>query len=101
MGGHNILEPAAAGAPIVVGPHLENFAEIAAVFQEGQAIVSVRDAAALAEALARLLEDREGARALAARARVVIEAHRGATRRTLDLLGPILGAAGGPEGTTL
>jgi 3-deoxy-D-manno-octulosonic-acid transferase len=90
VGGHNILEPAAAGAPIVVGPHLENFAEIAAAFREGRAMVSVRDARALPGALARLLEDREGARALAARARAVLEAHRGATRRTLDLLAPIL-----------
>ena len=99
VGGHNILEPAAAGAPIVVGPHLENFAEMAAAFREGLAMVSVPDAAALPGALARLLEDGQGARALAARARGVLEAHRGATRRTLDLLAPILDAVGGPPGT--
>lgn len=95
VGGHNILEPAAAGAPIVVGPHLENFAEIADAFREGEAMVSVEDAGGLPAALARLFADPARARALATRARAVLAAHRGATSRTLDLLAPILGTAPG------
>lgn len=100
VGGHNILEPAAAGVPIVVGPHLDNFAEIAAGFREAEALVTVPAPSALGAALAGLLEDPAGARALAARAQALVAAHRGATRRTLEFLGPILepgaGAGAGP-----
>jgi 3-deoxy-D-manno-octulosonic-acid transferase len=90
VGGHNILEPAAAGVPIVVGPHLGNFVEIAAAFAEAGAMVTVPHAGGLGEAVRELLEDPDRGRELAARARGVVETHRGATRRTLDLLAPIL-----------
>ncbi len=95
VGGHNILEPAAVGVPILVGPHLQNFAEIAAAFQEAGAMITVRDAEELATATRDILDDPDRGRDLAARANAVLAAHRGATRRTLDLLRLILGTAGG------
>jgi 3-deoxy-D-manno-octulosonic-acid transferase len=90
VGGHNILEPAAAGVPIVVGPHLQNFAEIAATFRAAGAMVTVGGAAELAVAAREMLDDPDRGRDLAARARAVLAAHRGATRRTLDLVAPML-----------
>jgi 3-deoxy-D-manno-octulosonic-acid transferase len=77
-GGHNILEPAAFGKPVVIGPHMENFPEIAAEFRRERAVVETAD---LAGAVGRLLDDPgdcgvKGAR-LAAR-------NRGATTAALD-----------------
>ena len=100
VGGHNILEAAAAGAPIIVGPHLQNFAEIASAFQEAGAMLMVQDASELAAAARKILDDPDRRRDLAARAQGVLAAHRGATRRTLDILAPMMGEGGraGEEG---
>jgi len=78
-GGHNILEPGLAAKPIVVGPHLENFAEIADDFRAAGALVEVRDAAGLAAAVGELLADRERARSLGSRAYACAQARQGAT----------------------
>ncbi|MBN2432354.1 MAG: glycosyltransferase [Acidobacteria bacterium] len=83
-GGHNILEPAAAGKPIVVGPSMENFRTILAQFQQEDAIVQVPDSAGLAAALAELLRDRTLAREMGERAQATITRRRGATRRTIN-----------------
>ncbi len=64
-GGHNILEPAFSGRPMVVGPHLENFQDIADDFLTNSALVSIKDGSELAPALAAAIEDRGlGQRAL-------------------------------------
>jgi hypothetical protein len=55
-GGHNILEPAFFGKPIIVGPHMENFAEIASEFAAAGALVSSPDAASLGQAVRRVIE---------------------------------------------
>jgi len=82
-GGHNILEPAAAGKPILVGPSMENFRAILAQFQQQNAIIQVNDPDGLAAALTDLLQDRNRAREMGRRARETISRHRGATRRTI------------------
>lgn len=56
-GGHNVLEPAIQGKPIVVGPHMENFAAIAADFRARGAWVEIDHGGELAEAVRRLLDD--------------------------------------------
>ena len=56
-GGHNILEPAVFGKPIVFGPYMHNFAEIARTFLENGAAVQVRTARELEPALIELLGD--------------------------------------------
>ncbi len=56
-GGHNVLEPAVCGRPIVVGPHMENFAEIAETFREHDAWLEIESPAGLAPAVDRLLRD--------------------------------------------
>jgi tetraacyldisaccharide 4'-kinase len=82
-GGHNLLEPAFFGVPIVVGPHLENFAGIADAFASRSAMVQVPSAARLEAALTDLLRNEEKRRVLGARAREAADSERGATDRTL------------------
>jgi 3-deoxy-D-manno-octulosonic-acid transferase len=95
-GGHNILEPAAAGTAILTGHHTFNFAAIMRAFTEAGAVLQLPALteevapAALAQALAELLRDEERRRALSARAFEVLERNRGATERTIKLLTPIL-----------
>lgn len=56
-GGHNVLEPAACANPIVVGPHMENFADIASAFRDEHAWIQIPDGSALPEAVDSLLRD--------------------------------------------
>ena len=78
-GGHNILEPALAARPIVAGPHMENFAEIAADFRAAGALVEVHDTASLAAAVTDILEDPARAADLGANAASCARARQGAT----------------------
>ncbi|MGA2737862.1 MAG: tetraacyldisaccharide 4'-kinase [Bryobacteraceae bacterium] len=78
-GGHNILEPALAARPIVAGPHMENFAEIAADFQAAGALVEVHDAGTLAVAVLDILENPAHAADLGAKAESCARARQGAT----------------------
>jgi 3-deoxy-D-manno-octulosonic-acid transferase len=89
-GGHNVLEPAAAGRAIVVGPHMANFQEIADAFAAAGAFVQVRDAEELARATAELMADAARRDALGEKARALVAANRGAVERTLDALAPLL-----------
>jgi len=90
QGGHNILEPAVHGKPIVFGPHMENFAEISATFLQNQAAIQVPDAASLIDVVARLMSDPVERARLGAAARALVEANRGAKDRTLTALAEIL-----------
>ncbi len=78
-GGHNVLEPALAGRPVVVGPAMQNFRAITEELLRKQALVQVKGADELPAALAGLLADRERAAAIGERGRQVAEAQRGAT----------------------
>ncbi|HVW06375.1 MAG TPA: 3-deoxy-D-manno-octulosonic acid transferase [Vicinamibacterales bacterium] len=90
QGGHNILEPAVHGKPIVFGPHMENFAEIAEAFLAHQAAVQVPDAAALTTTIVRLVGDSVERARLGAAARALVEANRGAKERTLTAIAALL-----------
>lgn len=83
-GGHNILEPALFGKPILFGPFMRNFAEIADEFLERGAAVQVRDSSHLAAEVLRLLGDPVRRTSLGAAARALVEASRGAKDRTLE-----------------
>jgi 3-deoxy-D-manno-octulosonic-acid transferase len=82
-GGHNLLEPAACGRAIIVGPHLENFAEIASDFVAGNGVLAIGKADELEGAMSRLLSDRDFRDTLGRRAGVLAQARRGATRRAV------------------
>jgi len=90
IGGHNILEPAIHARPVLFGPHMGNFAEMARLFLEQRAGVEVRDAGALAEETLRLLREPGVAERMGETGRRIVEAHRGAGRRTMDLLEAVL-----------
>lgn len=83
-GGHNLLEPAAFSKPIVTGPYLMNFQEMADSFRARQALLEVESAAGLAAAVAGLLDDPVRARAVGERAWACAEAERGAAGRALE-----------------
>jgi 3-deoxy-D-manno-octulosonic-acid transferase len=76
-GGHNIIEPAAAGKPVIVGPHMQNFEAIVADFLQARALIQISRPEELAGAVRKLLQDCDSARELGARARAVVESHRG------------------------
>jgi len=77
-GGHNILEPAYFGKPIIVGPHMENFTAIADEFQQTGALLRIEDALSLAPAVRQLLSDSAG---LGEKARDLAMSRRGVTER--------------------
>ena len=85
-GGHNILEPAVYGKPIVFGPHMQNFAEISATFLANQAAVQVASAGDLATIVVRLARDPVERARLGAAARALVEANRGAKPRTMQAI---------------
>jgi 3-deoxy-D-manno-octulosonic-acid transferase len=83
-GGHNILEPAVAGKPVIVGPHMQNFQEIADKFRAEGALVQVETAEDLAREVTSLLTDDLRRRSLGERAKELVDRNRGALRNTLD-----------------
>jgi 3-deoxy-D-manno-octulosonic-acid transferase len=85
-GGHNVLEPALRGKPVLMGPHTDNFREAASLLTASGGAVVVHDAAAMGLELRRLLADpalaaRRGEAGFAA-----VASHHGAVRQTLDLV---------------
>jgi 3-deoxy-D-manno-octulosonic-acid transferase len=79
-GGHNILEPAFFGRPIVIGPHMENFAAIAEAFTAADAVRRIDRPEDLAPAIEALFADT----AMGARGRVLAETQRGAAARVME-----------------
>jgi len=90
VGGHNILEPAVYGKPIVFGPHMQNFAEIAETFLGGQAAIQVRSGRELEDTLIGLLSEPDARTRLGDRARALVEANRGARERSLAAIAELL-----------
>ena len=94
-GGHNILEPAVFGKPIVFGPHMQNFAEIAETFIANAAAIQVQSARELEEALRALATDPARRARLGAAARSVVDANRGAKEKTLKVIAELIPPFGG------
>lgn len=89
-GGHNPLEPAAWGMPVLAGPHVFNFEAVYAALASGGALSMVTDGGALGQALLGLLDDPVQAREQGARALSVVEANRGALARVVAAVSGLL-----------
>ncbi len=89
-GGHNILEAAYWAKPVIFGPHMENFQDIARLFLEANACIQVRDAKELAESVLKLLGDRGDGQRLGERGKLVLEKQTGATARVLEQIQRLL-----------
>ncbi|MDJ0711142.1 MAG: lipid IV(A) 3-deoxy-D-manno-octulosonic acid transferase [Woeseiaceae bacterium] len=90
IGGHNLLEPAAVGVPIITGPHNFNAQDIADLFVDLGACLKVDTPEELGETISHLLANSDEARRLGNTGRDVLEKNRGALERLLVLLEPLL-----------
>ncbi|MCB1748175.1 MAG: lipid IV(A) 3-deoxy-D-manno-octulosonic acid transferase [Gammaproteobacteria bacterium] len=91
-GGHNVLEPASVGIPILCGPYTHNFAEICQMLIGAGALEVVHDADDFVAAAQRWLRDSNERDRVGLRGQALVHEHRGATRRTMDLIEAHLGA---------
>jgi 3-deoxy-D-manno-octulosonic-acid transferase len=93
IGGHNLLEPAALGLPVLTGPSHANGEEIARLLLAEGAALEVRDARELAAAVGRLLADPQERRRMGDIGRRIVESNRGAVARLLELIEKLPAAA--------
>jgi 3-deoxy-D-manno-octulosonic-acid transferase len=93
-GGHNILEPAVFGKPIVFGPYMQNFAEIAQTFLDNGAAIQLRSGRELEPVLVELLSDPVRRASLGAAARALVEANRGARAKSLGAIAQLMPSDG-------
>ena len=93
-GGHNIIEAAYFGRPVLVGPHMENFREIADTFLGAYGALQVQDPGQLAEKIRDLLRDTKAREWLGRNARKVIRDNQGAVQRTLEIVEQYLDRSG-------
>ncbi len=85
-GGHNMLEPAALGVPVVTGPHVFNFVEICELLQQAGACVKVEDVGGLSDTLSLWLEDANQRHRVGQRGRDTVEKNRGALQSVMAMI---------------
>lgn len=83
-GGQNIIEPAVCGRPVVVGPNMENFADIVREFNDAEALIQVSTEAELLEKLDQLLADEPMRKAFGNRAAAWVNRKRGSIKATVS-----------------
>lgn len=89
-GGHNVLEPAQLGVPVVFGPHMFNFTEASRHLLTAGGARQVKDSSELTEVLRLLLLDPNARQNMGMRAKQAVHANRGALARLFSLLEDIL-----------
>jgi len=90
IGGHNLLEPASVGRPVLTGPHNFNSEEIAQLLTDAGAAIIVSDTEQLARAISELLDSAERRTVMGAAGKAVLDSNRGALDRLLTLVDPLL-----------
>ena len=93
VGGHNLLEPAAVGKPVITGPYLYNMQDIADKFQKYGASITVNNPLELGTAVENLFANPERAADIGNRGRQIVRHNRGALDRLLRLLEPLVDRA--------
>ena len=90
IGGHNLLEPAALGLPILTGPNTSNSADVARLLIERGAAEVVKNPQELADRVAALLADPAARARMGAQGRAVVDANKGALQKLLGLVVPLI-----------
>ncbi len=85
-GGHNIIEPAIFGKPVIFGSNMDNFRQVAKIFRDNKAAVEVENEQEFCRNLRRLLGDPAERERLGKISREVVEKNRGAINKTIELL---------------
>jgi 3-deoxy-D-manno-octulosonic-acid transferase len=93
VGGHNLLEPAALGVPVITGPYTANSGEMARELMLRGGAVRVADAHTLANVLGQFFADPKMRQRVGACGREFVEAHRGTVARLIDVIDPLLFAS--------
>lgn len=94
VGGHNALEAAALAKPVLFGPNMRNFAEIARLLEAAGAARTVVDPGELARQAVALLQNDQGRLEMGRAGKLLVENNKGALVRTLDEIEAILAPAG-------
>ena len=89
-GGHNILEPAFFSKPILFGPYMENFSEMAKRFLQETAAIEVSSPQTLAHAVDTILSDDRLTETLGKNGKRLVDKNQGATERTLTLIREVM-----------
>jgi 3-deoxy-D-manno-octulosonic-acid transferase len=90
IGGHNLLEPAALGLPILTGPYTSNSAEVARLLIERGAAEVVKNPQELADRVVALLADPAARARMGVQGRAVVDANKGALQKLLGLVVPLI-----------
>jgi len=100
-GGHNVLEPAAHGVPVLYGPHTESVTEPSETLERAGGALRVADSQELGRAISGLLEDEAERTGMGRRGRQVLEDNRGALERSMSVLQSVLDRRGVPAALSI
>ena len=89
-GGHNMMEPAALGLPVLSGPHVFNFTEISKELEQAGGLKIAANSNELSAAILKLLDDEDHYQSMGKNALAFIERNRGALRKTLDIIDELI-----------
>jgi 3-deoxy-D-manno-octulosonic-acid transferase len=86
IGGHNALEAAVLGIPVIMGPHTQNCVEITKLLSEASALVQISSSETLARAVIRWFKDPAERKRLGSQGKTVVEKNRGALNKMMRLI---------------
>ncbi len=96
-GGHNIIEPALFGKPILFGPHMYNFRDVVKLFKSENACIEVNNETELHHAIQDLIENPDKRLIFGEKAKSIVDKNRGATDKTIRLLQDIINDTRGKD----